>query len=174
MSSRTESGDGMTKLGFLVDNLGASQLGYYISKNISSYLEDNPQSNIACYYDNFERKCSQTNFATMNIIEAWDQSGAMVATSENTAKKLLNFIGTRKKFFYIWDLGLFYDRIAGRKYTKIFNIDNVFIEEDLTLICRNHVHAELIENNFNRKVKYTVDNFDINKIMEIVNNEWTN
>ena len=58
----------MTKLGFLVDNLGASQLGYYVSKNVGTYLEDHPQSNITCYYDNFERKCSQTNFALTYIL----------------------------------------------------------------------------------------------------------
>lgn len=168
MSSRIEFGDGMTKLGFLVDNLGASQLGYYISKNVGSYLETHPQSNITCYYDNFERKCAQTNFATMNIIEAWDQEGAMIATSENTAKKLLNFIGTRKKFFYIWDVVLFYERIAGLKHMKIFDMNNILFKEDLTLICRNRLHAQLIENNFNRRVEYIVENFNMDKIMEIV------
>jgi len=164
----------MTKLGFLVDNLGASQLGYYISKNIGSYLENNQQSSITCYYDNFERKCSQTNFATMNIIEAWDQGGAIVATSENTARKLLNFVGTQEKFFYVWDMTFFYERIGGIKHMKTFDMNNIFFKEGLTLICRNNLHAQLIENNFNRKVKYVVDNFDINKIVEIINNERTN
>jgi len=163
----------MAELGFLVDNLGASQLGYYIGKNIGLYLENNPQSSITCYYDNFERKCSQTNFATMNIIEAWDQSGAMIATSEDTAKKLLNFVGTRKKFFYVWNTVTFYERFGGIKHMKTFDMNNIFFEEDITLICRNQLHAQLIENNFNRKVKYIVDNFDINKIVEIINNDCT-
>jgi len=162
------------KLGFLVDNMGASQLGYYIGKNISDHLEQYPQSNLTCYYENFERQCAHTNFATMNIIEGWDQDGAMIATSENTARKLLNFIGTQEKFFYVWDLELFYELIAGKKYIKTFDMTNIFFEESLTLICRNSLHAQLIENNFNRQVKYTVDNFDIKKIMEIVNNERTN
>ena len=161
------------KLGFLVDNLGASQLGYYISRNVGDYLENNPQDSITCYYENFEVKCAQTNFATMNIIEGWDQNGTMIATSEQTAKKLLNFVGTNEKFFYVWDLGLFYELVAGRKYLKTFDMQNIFFEEDLTLICRNNLHAQLIENNFNRKVIYTVDNFDIDKIMEIVNHERT-
>jgi hypothetical protein len=163
----------MKKLGILVDNLGASQLGYYIGRNATNYLEENINSSLTCYYENFEKKCSQTNFATMNIIEAWGQSGAMIATSGNTAKKLLHFIGTQEKFFYIWNTNFSYERIGDRKYMQFFDMDNILFEEDLTLICRNQVHAELIENNFNRKVKYTVDNFDINKIMEIVNNERT-
>tara|TARA_R110000824_G_scaffold9415_5_gene42165 strand:+ start:802 stop:1296 length:495 start_codon:yes stop_codon:yes gene_type:complete len=164
----------MNKLGFLVDNLGASQLGYYISKNVGSYLESNPQSHITCYYDNFEKRCAQTNFATMNIVEAWGQDGAMVATSINTAKKLLNFIGTQKKFFYLWDMTSCWARVGGIKHKIPFDMNSVFFEEDLTLICRNGIHAQIIENNFNREVKYTVDNFDIDKIMEIINNERTN
>ena len=163
----------MTKLGFLVNNLGASQLGYYMSKNVGDYLDRHPNSDITCYYENFEKKCSQTNFATMNMIEGWDQSGAMIATSENTAIKLLNFIGTRDKFFYVWDLGAYHERFAGMRRVKSFDMDNIFFKEDLTLICRNHIHAQLIENNFNRKVEHVVDNFNIDKIVEIINHERT-
>ena len=159
------------KTGFLVDNLGASQLSYYLGRNVNSYLEENPNSDIVCYYDSFERNCVNNNFATVNIIEAWGQKGAMIATSENTASKLANFIGTRNKFFYIWDIVYCLRRHDGLKYLRVFDLDNVYANKDLKLICRSKSHAEIIENNFNREVKYIVDNLNMHQIMEVIGDE---
>tara|TARA_R100000008_G_scaffold20733_1_gene10906 strand:+ start:10 stop:516 length:507 start_codon:yes stop_codon:yes gene_type:complete len=164
-------GELQMKLGLLVDNLGASQLSYYIGKNVNGYLEENPESDIVCYYDSFERNCVNNNFATANIIEAWSQSGAMIATSENTASKLATFIGTRNKFFYIWDIVYYLKRFAGRKYVDTFTTGSIYSNKNLKLICRSESHAKIIENNFNRKVEYIVDNLNMHKMMEIVNNE---
>lgn len=159
------------KIGFLVDNLGASQLSYYLGRNVNSYLEENPGSDIVCYYDSFERSCVNNNFATVNIIEAWNQGGAMIATSENTANKLANFIGTRNKFFYIWDVVCYLKRFAGKRYVDTFIPDNVYSNKDLKLICRSKSHAKIIENNFNREVEYIVDNLNIHQIMEVISDE---
>ena len=159
------------KTGFLVDNLGASQLSYYLGRNVNSYLEENPNSDIVCYYDSFERNCVNNNFATVNIIEAWGQKGAMIATSENTASKLANFIGTRNKFFYIWDVVYCLRRYDGIRYLRPFDLDSVYSNKDLKLICRSKSHAEIIENNFNREVKYIVDNLNMHQIMEVIGDE---
>lgn len=161
----------MMKIGFLVDNLGASQLSYYLGRNVNNYLEENPSSDIVCYYDSFERNCVNNNFATVNMIEGWNQSGAMIATSENTANKLSSFIGTRNKFFYIWDIVYYLKRFSGRKYVDTFTADSIYSNKDLKLICRSKTHAEIIKNNFNREVEYIVDNLNIHQIVEVIGNE---
>ena len=150
------------KLGLLVDNLRASQLGYYVCKNTNAYLEQNPQADIRCYYESFEKTCMTPNFSTSNIIEAWDQKGPMLATTESTAQKLKNFVGTKQRFYYLWNL---------EWYNKVLPEDYVLWDSSIKLICRSYVHAQVIRNNFNREVDYVVDNFDIEEIMEIVNND---
>ena len=147
------------KLGFLVDNLGASQLGYYLSKNINDALERYDDLDIICYYENFEGKCMHQNFSNINISGAWSQEGVMIATSPSTAEKMANFIGRCKKYFYVWD---------DHHDKTYYNLGSIYFNKDIQIICRNNIHARIIENNFNIKVRHTVDNFDIDKIMEIV------
>ena len=52
----------MSSVGFLVENLGASQLGYYVCRNTNEFLGSNPSDDIICYYEHFEEECMQPNF----------------------------------------------------------------------------------------------------------------
>ena len=162
----------MNKLGFLVENLGASQLGYYLCNNINKFLGSNPRSDIICYYEHFEEECMQPNFQVLHVADAWMQEGAIVATSESTAEKLLGFPGTRERYFYVWDLEWL--RFDKRK-PKFGNMGYFpflpYLNPHLEIICRSKYHADIIENNFNREVKYIVEDFNIKQIMEIINDK---
>ena len=89
------------KLGFLVDNLGASQLGYYLSQNINDALERYDDLDIICYYENFEGKCMHQNFSNINISGAWSQEGVMIATSPSRQKRWrISLEGARNIFMF--------------------------------------------------------------------------
>ena len=163
-------------LGFLVKNLGASQLGYYLSRNINNHLENNHELDIICYTEEFERNCMHTNFSVMEMAEAWGQRGPMIATSISTAEKLVKIPAASKKYFYIWDLEWYHiqNRLVGdffRKQIYIYNTGSIYHDPSLELICRSQEHADIISNNFNREVRHIIEDFNLNKILEVVNNE---
>ena len=148
------------KLNILVSELGPSQKNYYLIKNINERKE----VNVNVFTENLSRFCLRANFAVMNIAEAWAQSGLFVATNLSTASKLINQPLASAKIFYIWDLEFI--RGDNRLYD---NYAPVYLHKELELACRSKEHAELVENAFNKKVKYIVDNFDINQLLEITN-----
>lgn len=162
----------MNKLGLLAQNLGASQMGYYICRNVNNYVDTNPDSDIICYYENYEQECMSPNFPSLHIAEAWTQEGSMIATSESTAEKLIGFPGADKKYFYVWDLEWLRWEPPRIRFGNLgYSPYAPYLNPDLEIICRSQYHADIIKNNFNREVKYIVDDFNIQDIMEIVNGE---
>ena len=162
----------MNKVGFLVENLGASQAGYYLCKGINDFVGANPSRDIICYYEFFEPECLYVNCASLHIAEAWMQDGIMIATSQSTAEKLIGFPSTSKKYFYVWDLEwLRREGVRQQLQNTGYSPYSPYLNPRLELICRSKYHADIIENNFNRKVEHIVDDFNINQIMEIVKND---
>jgi len=159
----------MNKLGLLVPSLGASQMGYYICKNINDFVGSNPTSDIICYYENFEEECMHPNFTSLHIAEAWMQKGSMIATTESTAEKLIGFPGADNKYFYVWDLEWLRWEAPRVQFGNLgYSPYLPYLHPSLEIICRSKNHAEIIENNFNREVKYVVEDFNIEKIMEVI------
>ena len=159
----------MNKIGFLVENIGAGQLGYCLCRQINNFVGANPTRDIICYYEFFEAECMCPNFVSQHVAQAWMQDGAMIATSQSTAEKLIGFPTCTQKYFYIWDLEwLRWEQHFGNLGYSPYS---PYLNPRLELICRSKHHADIVENNFNRKVKYIVDDFNINQIMEIVDND---
>ena len=145
----------MNKLSIFVDNIGASQLSYTLITLFNKFLE-HEDLDIMLFYVDIHKHCMTPNFSVMEIIEAWDQKGAGIATSFSTVEKLLLCPRINPKILYLWDLDFL------RFFPKIYSVArNILCNKDIEIICRSKSHAKLIENNFNRKVKYVVDNFNL-------------
>lgn len=149
------------QINFLVRDLIASQLSYYLTKN----LNDAQNINGIVFYENLVPPCLIPKFTTMNISEAWAQPGISIATTLSTAHKLVNFTGRAKKYFYVWDLEWLRGR--NRVYTMY---SPFFCNNELTLIARSEEHKKIIENNFNREIKIVCPDFN----MDILARELTN
>ena len=101
----------------------------------------------------------------MQISEAWGHKGPVIATSFSTAYKLIGF-PNKKKIFYIWDLEWIRAKQSGiKEYEKYID---VYTDSSLELIARSEPHKQAIENAFNRKVNHVVSDFNIDKILEIL------
>jgi len=141
--------------------MGASQLSFYLIKELNKFSETNPQTDTIVFYEDIQKNYIPPNFAIMNMSESWGQSGPTIATSISTAKKMLHY-PSKEKFFYVWDLEWIRNRHPYEKYSKIY------ADETFKIIARSEGHKRLIENAFNRKVEHVVPDFNMSSIMEVV------
>ena len=152
----------------LLQNTGANQIAYCVIRNLNDLGHKRPDIDTIAYYEDMHRKCLPPNFAVMQIAEAWGQHGPIIATSLSTAIKLIGFPSERK-IFYVWDL----EWLRGQqRHYKMYA--NVYTHPDLELVARSEDHKKIIENAFNKKVKYVIPDFDTSKILEMLFQEGEN
>lgn len=131
----------MIKLGIMLDNIGPNQLAHYFINSANSALYNNSQLlDVVAFTEQTIHPVAVPNFSTMNISEAFDYHGALVATSLRTAYKMLKCPGTRKKYFYVWDL----------EWTKPTNVNfaslnSIYNNPSIELIARSQPHADILE-----------------------------
>ena len=161
MSETTSS---LRNFNVLVPDTGASQLSYFVIRNINSLCESNSEIDVILYYENYHKSCLPANFCTMQISDCWFQDGPTIATSFSTANKLKNFT-CEKKLFYIWDLEWIRNQSSTKQYEQCRDI---YCDKSIDIIARSESHKHAIENAFNRKVNYIVPDFETAKILEIL------
>lgn len=145
-------------LGIIVSSMGKNQLAYHISKAATS--------NFVVFYENLAKPWFVLPFAIMNIGEAYDFRGPVVATTLISAEKLLKFPGPTSRYFYIWDLE--WMRETGMTYEELSNVYN---NPQISLIARNEDYARVIERCWNRSPIDVVENCDMAKLMKVVGDE---
>jgi hypothetical protein len=151
------------QIGFIVEDLTSSQLSFNLIKNLNDFLED---SDVDCvvFFENAGSPVVNPNFSIMSINEIWNFDGDLVATSMSTALRLSKTFSPNKKFYYVWDLEWL------RRHGKTFEYNvQAFRQNNCQLISRSLEHSKAIENYCNKPVKYIVEDFNIKKIMEIIN-----
>lgn len=148
----------------LLPDTGASQLSYCVINGLNKLCLTNPEIDCVVFYENQHKNCLPANFSIMQIFECWGSSEPIIATTISTAKKLLHF-PCRKKLFYVWDL----EWIREPNTKKYEDYSDVYANKSIELIARSESHKEIIENAFNRPVKYIVPDFETSKILEILN-----
>lgn len=152
------------KLGFLVNNLGPSQLSYFLIRNTNLALAERAELDAVVFYETMTRPCLSPCFATMQLPEAFAFDGVAIATSLAGAARLLHFAGTSKKFLYVWDLE--WIRMQQKDFASLRSI---YGNQELTLLARSADHKKLLEDSWNRPVKAVVDDFCMRSILEAVN-----
>ena len=141
----------MIKLGFAINNLGPSQLSYYLIKELNSLLKKRGDLDIIVFYENIARPYIKPEFALMQMAEAWSYGGTVIATDIAIAEKLLTFPAPTRKAFYIWDLEWLRKPRMFRELQPTYG--------HLELIARSNDHKEAIEGAWNRKVIGVVEDF---------------
>ena len=151
------------QIGFLVGDVSASQLSFNLIKNINEYSEDS-RDDFVVFFENSTSSILNPNFSLMSLNEIWSFSGYLFATNIATALSMQKCFAPKKKFFYVWDLE--WTRPHGRDFE--YSVQ-VFLDPNTTLIARSEDHAKAIENYCNRKVKNIVNDFNIEKLVRIIN-----
>lgn len=155
----------MRQVGFLVPHVGAGQLGYSLITQLNKVSENLYKYNLdpIVYYETMHMQLLPHAFATMQIVECWDQTHPVIATSLSTAEKMITFPNPQRKLFYVWDV-----EWLRRPHNHYFRTRNIVTNEAVEIVARGSHHATLIENCFNRKVTNIVDDFEIESFMEIL------
>jgi len=154
------------QVGFLVNDLTASQLSFYLIKNLNDYKEKEDLEAVL-FFENSSSSAIKPAFPLMAINEIWNFDGVLISTDVETTLCLKKCFAPAKKIFYVWDLEWMRNK-AG--LTKEFeSIIQAFNDESIELIARSKDHAKAIENISNRKIKHIVENFNIEKLMRIAN-----
>lgn len=131
----------MIKIGIMLDNIGPNQLAHYMINSGNVVLEHNSQKvDLVAFISQTVHPCALPNFATMNVSEAYDYKGFLVATNLSSAIKMLKCPGTRKKFFYVWDLE--WTRPQNKNFAALKDIYN---NPSIELISRSANHDKIIE-----------------------------
>ena len=154
----------MIKLGVLVKDLLLSQVNYQFITQANRFYspKHTGEIDIIAFYNSLSMHCAQLFFSCMNIKEAWSYDGTIIATSINTAKKLIAFPSSKKKIFYVYDL----EWITDNNYQKFADI---YQNKGLTLIARSESHAKILEQCWGTKITDVVEDFNIRKIMSLTN-----
>ena len=153
------------QIGVLLEDLSASQLTFYVINNINNYIEKSDIDFVA-FFQNSTTSIMSPRFSTMSVSEMWSFNGIVIATYVSTALSLQKTCSPIEKYFYIWDLD--WHRQNGRDFEYTIQAYN---NPQLNLIARSSSHAKAIKNYCNRDVCGVVDNFNIDQLMGVINNE---
>lgn len=153
------------KLGICIDNLGASQLNYFLVKTGNAYLRENPGDDLIAFCESQTRNPLPANFAGMPVYEAYGFNGAVVATTLETAKKILGFPCPSKKYLYLWDVGWLRQPGSYREYADVYR------HLDLNIIVRSTDHFRLFEDCWNRTPSSIIEDCDVADLFALVNEQ---
>jgi hypothetical protein len=168
MSATQSTNGSRIKLGVSLRNLNASQLTYYVTRNLNTASKLNMVDDCIIFFDQVSPSPFKTLFSTMNGSELWDFDGTLITTDISTTLSAQKAVNSARTFFYVWDLE--WSRRNRSQGDYDYNI-KAFTDENIELIARSKSHATAISNFCNRKVKHIVDDFDINQLMKVINNE---
>ena len=148
----------------LVPNTGANQISFCLINQINRLFEIDSSVDVIVFYENRHKNCLPANFATMEISQAFNHKGPIIATTLSTARKLTE-LPSEKKFFYVWDLSWVRNSRGVQQYEAY---KDVYLNKSLELIARSESHKKAIESCFNREVKHVISDFKIEDILEIL------
>lgn len=151
------------KAGIVINNIGVSQLSYNMIKKLNARVRANPMESWTLFFENPYPYISSPLCPLMQAFETNGFHAPVIATSLVSARKLINTIGPTRKLFYVWNLEWLTPHILPYDYYA-----PVYTSPKLELIARNQEHVSIIQNCFNRDVLCTVDDFDFEKITEVL------
>jgi hypothetical protein len=150
-------------IGIVCNNVGPSQLAYYLIKTGNEFVKTGDDDLVVFFYE-LMPECIKPNFALMNLSEAYDYNGVLVATDINSASRILEYPGTQEKFFYLWDLD--WIKLPQKQYE---NLLQVYKNPRLPLIVRSKRHFELVKNLWQEPVGI-VEDCNIGQLKQVIEN----
>jgi hypothetical protein len=147
----------------VINNLGPSQNSYYLIKEFNK-VASNRHMSLSVFFERSAIPIIPTMFSCKSISFISSYHHNAIATSLEETDILLKANNASKKFLYLWDLE--WIRNTGQYDT----ISNILLNDRLNIIARSESHATMIENFCNKKPVGIVDNWNINQLIEVIQN----
>ncbi len=151
------------RLGVAVKHLGPSQLAFQLINQGNDFVGSGATGDFVAFFEEPKRPCFHLGFSSMQIMEGWGYDAPIVATTFNTAEKLLRFPACPRKLFYVNDL-----EWLRRPQRNFYQLQAVYGSPQLTLIARSHDHKQVLEQLWNRPVAAVMDSFDIPQLLGLL------
>lgn len=126
------------KAGIMVDSLGTTQLALQLILEINKVNLLENYIDVCVFYHYNDKVLIAPNFALFHEQEAWGYNGPVMATSLETAHRLLKIHTPVRKLFYVWDLQWIH------KIYSFEEIADVYCNDNIDLIARSESHAKII------------------------------
>jgi len=148
------------QFGVITYALDVSQQGLMITHNLNILVKDNVDP-IVFYREYFPLPITPL-FAMMQELEVYGFFHPIIATSFETANRLLHTPGPTKKFFYVMDLEWLY--MGTLVYEQLVN---VYANEDIELIARSEEHFKLLTDCWKKPIAI-IENFNYKDIRSLI------
>lgn len=133
--------------------MAASELSYNIlNRSMESHVDE---FDVTVFWVYLNKGCVNSLCSNHHISDGYYWDGPMIATCLETAHKLLNFPTCPFKMFFIEDLEWL--RMPQKNYHEL---EQIYRNPSLTLLCRSDDHKKVIENAWNVKVEKVIHNYD--------------
>lgn len=149
----------MNKIAALIDNLGVSQYSHSIIKNFNELSKEN---DVYFFSKVPPMIATNINFSIINIYHIDSFNGNIFASNIEDARILLKLTSKSKKFLYLWDIEWI------RSPQDFYQNIEVLKSNSINLVARSESHASLIENYTNRKVEHILEDWNYEKILQMV------
>lgn len=147
--------------GFLLTQLG-DEIGELFIKQANDFLSDSHVSNysdVIGFVANHTRPQLMPSFGIMNVNEAFEYNGIVVATSLDLAAKLIKFPGKKHCYYYAWNLDwMIYPNRTFEETLEVFQ------NPRLSIIARNNNDAAVIEKCWNRKPSFILPDCNLKQL----------
>jgi len=140
------------KIGFLVKDVSSSELAYNILRKGSDADIDT-----FIFFEQIARPCISSLVPCSHVSEAFIFDGPLVATCLQTANKLIQMYSSTRKYFFLNDLEWMRIPFQMKQFEQI---EPVYRNKELSLICRSQSHKKLTELTWNRKVSMVVERYN--------------
>jgi hypothetical protein len=141
------------KIGFLLSQYGDNEIAKSFIQSSNEFLARETNVDIIGFVSNQSQPISHPTFATMNINEAFDYDGVVVATSIAMAEKLARFPGPQERYLYLWKLD--WEKRSFEELVGLFNSPR------LEIITRTEEDRKVFQQCWNRPVRAVIPDCNI-------------
>lgn len=149
----------LTRLAFVVDNLGASQASYLLIKKLNTWLAESLRHDGCVFVRHMGSPCSACNFPIFSINDLANYKGICIATSFDAAKELIHIQGPSSIAYYAQDPEWTY------QYRPFDEWRAVMLNSKFKIMCRSSYHQDLFKRCWNTSPAI-IEDFNIQDIIE--------
>jgi len=152
----------VSKFGIILNNYGQNQLAFDTLQTANEFLRMGNKVDLTLFYETPVPLRQSPLTALMNLYEAWNYDGTVVATSVSSAFKVLGMPIPNQRYFYVYNPEWIHNHTIYEAYYKL-------AKSDIEFIARTKEHADLIINNFNKVPKFILEQMNVEALWQALN-----
>ncbi len=151
--------DGVTRLAFVVDDLGPSQASYSLITALNKWVGESNQNDGVVFLRQVGRPCTNCNFPLFSLNDLPGYRGHCIATSFDSAQVLMKTQGPKRIAYYMQNPDWLTQFRPFEEWREVFL--------GMPVLCRSDYHRDLFSQCWNRR-PVIVGDFDIGGLLAVL------